>query len=86
MTSTFKPTKLIFLTFAMLMALVVSSTQQADAASTWCLCGDKAQTQVACGYAKGNWDGGSCGLDDKGKASYFQSLCRKTELKLVCWN
>ncbi|KAH7050487.1 hypothetical protein BKA57DRAFT_436826 [Linnemannia elongata] len=34
MTSTFKPTKLIFLTFAMVMALVVSSTQQADAAST----------------------------------------------------
>ncbi|KAF9091063.1 hypothetical protein BGX23_005499 [Mortierella sp. AD031] len=86
MTFSLKPTKLILVAFAMFM-VVVSTSQQVEAGSTWCQCGDPAQTSVACGYAKGNWDGGSCGLDDKGKLAYFQRICNGTSsLRYRCWN
>ncbi|KAF9094963.1 hypothetical protein BGX23_001327 [Mortierella sp. AD031] len=85
MTFSLKSIKLILLTFAMVMVVVITS-QQVEARSTWCLCGDLAQTKVACEISKGNWDGGSCGLDDKGRLNNFQKLCNRTSsLKYRCW-
>ncbi|OAQ21916.1 hypothetical protein K457DRAFT_26660 [Linnemannia elongata AG-77] len=87
----FKITHLIALAFAML--LVVMSTHQAEAQKfpIWCFCDSNVYTGIICTspLAGGNFDGGSCGLDNYTKYSRFVGLCKNakdSKHQLSCWN
>ncbi|KAG0378039.1 hypothetical protein BGX24_004899 [Mortierella sp. AD032] len=81
---TFKPTTLVVLAIATIMAAASTGTEawQPD----WCVCSNNMpKTQIACTAANGNWDGGSCGIVTNQKYDDFVTSCNKQRGQTRCW-
>ncbi|KAF8978008.1 hypothetical protein BGZ52_006524 [Haplosporangium bisporale] len=76
-----------FFLVAVLALVVMSQGAEAVTLPAWCTCSDNSsKTQTACGAAGGNWDGGSCGLDQIGKYHAFLGRCLTFTGTSRCWN
>ncbi|KAF9210732.1 hypothetical protein BGZ59_009053 [Podila verticillata] len=72
---------------AVLALVVMSQCAEAVTLPAWCTCSDNSsKTQTACGAAGGNWDGGSCGLDQIGKYNAFLGRCSTLGGTFRCWH
>ncbi|KAK5805682.1 hypothetical protein F5H01DRAFT_383563, partial [Linnemannia elongata] len=63
----FKITTLFAIATATLLVAMSSHENQvaADTFPQWCLCGNSQLTAVVCSQNSGNWDGGSCGINNQ---------------------
>ncbi|KAK3818272.1 MAG: hypothetical protein JOS17DRAFT_383038 [Linnemannia elongata] len=84
----FKITTLLALATATLLVAMSSHENQvvADTFPQWCLCGNSQLTAVVCSQNKGNWDGGSCGLDNQRVFDGFVKVCKNYNQQLTCWH
>ncbi|KAF9912571.1 hypothetical protein EC991_009996 [Linnemannia zychae] len=85
---TFKITTLFALATATLLVAVSSQDHQvaADTFPQWCICGTKELSSVVCSQNKGNWDGGSCGVDNQRIFDGFVKVCKNYGQKITCWH
>ncbi|KAF9129686.1 hypothetical protein BGW39_003912 [Mortierella sp. 14UC] len=80
--------KIVLLLVAALVApIAVTQAAGAPQIPAWCTCGEiKWKTQTACGQARGNWDGGSCGIITSPMFFDFHGRCRDLGSNGRCWN
>jgi len=71
--------------------VILSIVNSVNAASVplpqWCVCGESWVTRDVCEAVFGNWDGGSCGLNDINFYRNFGTRCEITGGRhAVCWH
>ncbi|KAF9912560.1 hypothetical protein EC991_009985 [Linnemannia zychae] len=75
-----------FFLVTILALVVMSQGTEAATLPSWCTCNDdQTKTKKACGIAGGNYDGGSCGLDQIGKYNAFLMGCSQLNGMYRCW-
>ncbi|KAG0284263.1 hypothetical protein BGZ97_008248 [Linnemannia gamsii] len=84
----FKISTLLALATATLLVAVSSHETQvaADTFPQWCICGNNQLTGIVCNKNRGNWDGGSCGLDNQRAFDGFVQVCKNYKQELKCWH
>ncbi|KAF9125281.1 hypothetical protein BG015_004919 [Linnemannia schmuckeri] len=87
----FKVTHLIVLAFAMLLVAMGMHQVEAQKLPIWCVCDNVDYTRVLCqpALARGNFDGGSCGMDKQESYNRFSYWCKNakdSKHQLHCWN
>ncbi|CAO3568971.1 unnamed protein product [Mortierella alpina] len=76
-----------FFIVTVLALVVMSQGAEAVTLPAWCKCSnDQNKTKKACGVAGGNYDGGSCGLDQIGKYNSFLQSCSTQNGAYQCWH